>query len=620
MSPDDAARIAGAMAGRLAHRGPDDSGQWSDGAIPVALGHRRLSIFDLSAKGHQPMASPNGRYVVAFNGAIYNFKSLRGALEAAGFAFASETDTEVLLAAFEHWGIDGAVPRLSGMFAIAAWDRHERCLTLIRDRAGKKPLYFGTVGKTFGFASELKSFLELPGFERRIDPIALSHYTRHACVPAPRSIYRGIGKLQPGHLARVSLRDGEVRVETAAYWRRDDFKPTAALDYKSAVSHAESLLKAAVAERMIADVPLGVFLSGGYDSTAVTALMQEQSPRAIQTFTIGFSDPAYDESAPAAAVARHLGTAHTEVRLDAEAALAVVEHLPDIYDEPFADASQIPTVLVARAARPRITVALSGDGGDEVFGGYNRHRLAPRLWPTVRSVPGALRAGMAAALETVPAGAWTGIERFVSTQLADKVRKLANALPATTLDDLYDRLVACWTQPPVAAQCPREAPSSAGRFDAADQMMVRDFLEYLPDDILVKVDRATMAVALEARAPLLDHRLVEFMGTLPSAYKIGGGTSKRILRDIVHARVPRSMMERPKAGFDAPIAAWLRGPLKAWADDLLSPAALVSSGLLDPAPIRLAWDQHRSGRSDRQHELWCVLMLQSWMRRYNATA
>lgn len=605
-----ATELARSMASQIAYRGPDDDGVWTDGTGRVALAHRRLSIHDLSPGGHQPMASPDGRYVGVFNGSIHNFRDVRVTLEQSGVRFRSTSDTEVLLAAVQHWGLVRGLQHLSGMFAFGIWDNRDRKLYLARDRAGQKPLYYGMVGQKFAFGSELKAFLNLPGFERRIDPRAVRLYVELTHIPSPYSIYQGLNKLPPGHFAEVSARDtGEIDIKVQAYWRRGAFKPNAVLDYGTARRQAEALLIQSVNERLAADVPLGAFLSGGFDSTAVVALMQAHANSRVRTFTIASADPAYNEGEHARAVAKHLGTEHTEFKVEAKDAVGVVGDLPAIYDEPFADASQVPTVLISRLARQHVTVALTGDGGDEVFGGYNRHLYGPILWRLAKFMPH----GVARLVERMPRVG----------RVTDQIQKVARALPAASATDFYRALVRCWDVAPLVR--PDALPSlwyqspehGFGESDVAALMMHLDFVDYLGDGVLTKVDRATMSVALEARTPFLDDRLVEFMARLPTAYKVSGGVSKRLLRDLVYARVPRKLVDRPKSGFEVPVDAWLRGPLKDWAADLLDAKTLREGGLFDAETVGRAWDEHQRG-TNRDQQLWCVLMFQAWLRHYRA--
>lgn len=623
-STTPACELARNMAHALAHRGPDDRGLWTDESRHVALAHRRLAIFGLSAAGNQPMASSCGRYICVFNGAIYNHRELRRQLEADGLTFRTTTDTEVLVGAVQRWGFVDTLHRIVGMFAIAVWDRAEARLYLARDRAGQKPLYYGRVGQDFAFASELKAFLCLPGFKPTIDSTAARLYAEYGYVPAPHCIYRGLRKLLPGHYATLQM-DSTGDVMLQSYWRRSDFRPTeAAAPYEEVRRNVELLLGDAVAQRMAADVPVGAFLSGGFDSTATVALMQEFSTAPVRTFTIGSTDPAFDETQPASAIVTHLGSEHTAIPLGLDMVLNLVPDLAQIYDEPFADSSQIPTVLLARASRPYITVALTGDGGDEVFGGYNRHRFAPKVWKALRLLPLPVRRGISALSQGLSPESWEALGQLVGArgipQIANKMQKLARLLPARCPRDLYGQLLRCWTSEPLAANpMPRETPwydAADPVPDVADMMMRFDFAGYLPDDVLVKVDRGTMSVGQEARAPFLDPSVVAYVAGLPTAYKIDGDVTKRILRDIVAARVPAALIDRPKTGFDVPLATWLRGPLRDWAESLLDDRGLEESQVFDAGAVKRAWRQHQSGTANRQEELWCVLMFQQWVQRY----
>lgn len=622
--------VASFMAATLAHRGPDDAGMWDDPAAGVALAHRRLSIIDTSAGGHQPMISHSGRYAITCNGEIYNYRELRRELTGVGAQFSTQSDIEVLLAAIEQWGLPAAIAHLVGMFAFAVWDKRERLLWLARDRAGEKPLYYGSLSSGFGFASQLKALRKVPGFTGVIDLGALGGYLERAYVPAPYSIFESIRKLPPGHYAVVQPQEGKpASVTVSAYWRlSDSCERSISLSYEEARRHAESLLVNAVRGQMVSDVPLGAFLSGGIDSTVVVALMQESASRPVRTFSLGSTEHAYDEARYASAVARHLGTDHTEMYVTAEEAQAVVPELASIYDEPFADSSQIPTVLVSRLARRSVTVALSGDAGDEVFAGYNRYIFAPRIWRRTRHVPRIAQSLCAAAIRTVSTSVWDRLgavwakgrssEEF--RILGERIHKLARALPTTDQKDMYDRLVSCWLSAPHrTAVTARKSdwfaiPHRLAQEDHfAELMMYLDFVTYLPDDILVKIDRATMSTSLESRVPMLDHRLVEFVSALPFEFKVKTGTSKRILRDIINDRLPHELMNRPKTGFGVPIDIWLRGPLRDWAESLLDPVRIEQEGLLDSATVLRVWREHLAGHTQRHHELWAVLMLQAWL-------
>ena len=604
---------------------------WSDAEAGIHLGFRRLAIIDLSAAGAQPMRSASGRYVVCYNGEIYNFEALRTELSAGGRNWRGHSDTEVMLAGFETWGVERTLGRCVGMFAIALWDQKERTLLLARDRLGKKPLYWSLAGGTLLFGSELRALRVHPSFRGELNRDAIALYLRHGCFPAPHTVYRGVEQLQPGHLLRLSA-TGEPRVEP--YWQLADvvadgkLRPFTGSDAE-AVDALDGVLGQAVRERMAADVPLGAFLSGGYDSSVVVAMMQRASSRPVRTFSIGFHEAGYDEAQHAKAVAAHLGTEHTELYVTAAQAQAVIPQLPGIYDEPFADASQIPTYLVSQMARQHVTVALSGDGGDEVFAGYNRYRQAARFEQVAGRVPRAVRAMAAAGIRSVPPWAWDRAAGVLPPhvrpkQTGDKLHKLAGVL-AETGDGFYHRLISQWNEVGAALPGARE-PMTAARDPAVasivpgfvERMQYRDTLTYLPDDILTKVDRASMAVSLEARAPLLDHRVVEFAWTLPLDMKLRGGETKWLLRQLLYRHVPPALVDRPKMGFGVPIDSWLRGPLRDWAEDLLCERHLSQSGVFAPAPVRQRWAEHLSGRHNWQYALWPVLMLEAWMDRYRA--
>ncbi|HTZ10138.1 MAG TPA: asparagine synthase (glutamine-hydrolyzing) [Acidimicrobiales bacterium] len=634
------------MTGALAHRGPDDAGAVVDEDAGVALGSRRLAVVDLSPHGHQPMESPDGRFVLAYNGEIYNFGQLRHELESAGVRFRGGSDTEVLLQAAAHWGLRPALERCNGMFALALWDRHRRRLALARDRFGEKPLYYGWAGPTFLFGSELKALRAHPAFVAGVDRDALALYFRHNCVPAPYCIQPGVAKLPPATVAVLDAGDAPGTMPTPEeYWslravaerglaRRPAGpaarRPAPDGDDDAALDELDAVLGAAVSARTHADVDLGAFLSGGIDSSLVVALMQAAHPTKVKTFTIAFDDAGFDEAAEARAVAGHLGTDHHELRVTAADALDVVPRLPEIYDEPFADSSQIPTTVLAALARRTVTVALSGDGGDELFGGYNRYAWARRFWHRVEPVPLPVRRAVAAGLGAVPP-AWWDRAFGAAARLAPgpfglrmpgtKLHKLARVLPAADLHESYVTLASHSTdpaalvpgssEPPTALGAPEGWPAGAGELD---HMMYLDTVTYLPDDILTKVDRATMAASLEGRMPFLDPAVAEFAWGLPPELKVHGGTGKWLLRRLLHRYVPAALVERPKAGFGIPVGDWLRGPLRPWAEDLLDPVGLAAEGILDVAAVRRLWDEHRTGRFDRQFEVWDVLMFQAWLR------
>jgi asparagine synthase (glutamine-hydrolysing) len=624
---------ARAMARAIAHRGPDDEGAWADPDAGIALGHRRLAVVDLSPEGHQPMASASGRYVIAFNGEVYNHAAIRAEIESAGDAprWRGHSDTEAMLAAIERWGVDGALARFNGMFAFALWDRATRTLHLARDRMGEKPLYYGEVAGRFVFGSEMKALRALPGFDRPVDREALALYLRFAYVPSPRSIHAGIAKLPPATRAEVRVAEsGRIGVATHRYWDLDAVARagrTAPFAGDAAEARAElsRRLELSVGLRMVADVPVGAFLSGGVDSSLVVAVMQKLSARPVRTFTIGFDDPAYDEAPFARDVARHLGTDHTEVYVGGREALDVVPMLPRMYDEPFADPSQVPTFLVSRIARAHVTVSLSGDAGDELFAGYERYVRSERL----ARLPAALRrAGGALLSASSPARAGALLDaaqralprRLRFARPAEKLAKLAPVLGAADARTLYEGLVTQWRGAPVPASARAEAAapgllSAIGgpALDYASWMMLADQHTYLPDDILVKVDRAAMAVALETRVPLLDHDLVAWAWSLPLHLKLREGRGKFLLRTLLDEHVPRALIDRPKRGFAVPLAAWLRGPLRDWAAQLLDPVRLAKEGYLDAERVGRLWRDHLAGLRDAQDELWTVLCFEAWI-------
>jgi asparagine synthase (glutamine-hydrolysing) len=631
------AGMAESMATCLAHRGPDDSGIWVDERIGLALGHRRLSIIDLTPAGHQPMVSHCGRFVLTFNGEIYNYLDLRRELENSGAVrqWRGGSDTEVILEGMARWGIGATLERMTGMFALAVWDRAEATLHIARDRLGEKPLYYGRLQRSFVFASELKAFRVHPGWQGSIDRGALSLFLRHGYVPTPYSIYQGIHKLVPGTFLSIGL-DGTERQTT--YWSAREIveqgvaRPFGGTE-KEAVEELEQLLLRAVGRQMVADVPLGAFLSGGVDSSTIVALMQAQTARPVKTFTIGFREASHNEAEHAKAVARHLGTDHTELYVTPAEARNTIPRLPTLYDEPFSDASQIPTFLVAQLARRKVTVSLSGDGGDELFGGYNRYFIGRGMWRKVGWIPAPLRRLAGTAITSASPAQWQRLlaplamlspDHLQYANRGEKLHKLASVLAAGDPDDIYRGLTSQWKNPASVVRSGSEPPTvvteRAGWADLSDftqRMMFLDLVSYLPDDILVKVDRAAMGVSLETRVPLLDHEVVEFAWKLPLSMKLRDGEGKWLLRQLLYKYVPRELIERPKTGFEVPIGEWLRGPLRDWAESLLGEARLNQEGFFDPRPIRRIWEQHLSSRRDWQQPLWTVLMFQAWLEGEN---
>jgi len=626
------------MADTVKTRGPDDAGYWVDSDRRIGLGHRRLSIVDLSPAGHQPMVSGSGRYVVVYNGEIYNHLDCRATLAIAGakFEWRGHSDTETLLAGFDAWGIQGTVERCIGMFAFAVWDKQTNMLTLARDRVGEKPLYYGWQGTgqhaTFLFGSELKSLKAHPAFAAGIDRNALCLLMRHNYIPAPYSIYQGIAKLEAGCLLTVSLAQPEPKL--VRYWSVAAVAVAGCtLPFSGtptqAVDALEVLLKSAVQQQMVADVPLGAFLSGGVDSSSVVALMQAQSSRPVKTFTIGFNEEGYNEAVHAKAVAKHLGSDHTELYVSAQQALDVIPRLPTLYCEPFSDSSQIPTFLVSRLARQQVTVSLSGDAGDELFGGYTRYLLADKLWKKLSLIPAGSRRLAARGFSALSPHRWDALLGPVQVllpgslrqgNLGAKLHKAAGVLASSNLDALYLGLVSHCHDPASLVIGGKEpptlltgnAPELKGLNDV-QRMMALDALTYLPDDILVKVDRAGMGVSLEGRMPFLDHRVVEFAWSLPQSMKLRDGVGKWVLRQVLYRHVPKELIERPKMGFGVPIGDWLRGPLRDWAENLLDEARLQREGYFYSGPIRQKWAEHLSGERNWQYHLWNVLMFQAWL-------
>jgi asparagine synthase (glutamine-hydrolysing) len=620
------------MANTIVTRGPDDAGYWVDTASNIGLGHRRLAIVDLSSAGHQPMVSGSGRYVMVYNGEIYNHMDCRTAPQMKNASWRGHSDTETLLAGFDAWGIQGAVERSIGMFAFAVWDKTTLTLTLGRDRLGEKPLYYGWQGQgtqaTFLFGSELKALKAHPAFEAVIDRNALCLLLRHNYIPAPYSIYQGIAKLEAGCMLSVSLAQPAPKV--TRYWSaagvavKGKSVPFAGTP-DQAVDNLDTLLKFAVRQQMMADVPLGAFLSGGIDSSTIVALMQTQSTRPVKTFTIGFNEEGYNEAVHAKAVAKHIGTEHTELYVSASQAMDVIPQLPSLYCEPFADSSQIPTFLVSQLAKQHVTVSLSGDAGDELFCGYNRYQITEKLWRKLSIVPSPLRAMLAKGITTLSPSVWDGLANAIPgaaryAAFGDKLHKGAGVLASTTVDELYLGMVSHIRNPAEWVIGGQEPPTqltglrpNLDGLNAVERMMALDAISYLPDDILVKVDRAGMGVSLESRVPFLDHRVVEFACSLPLEYKLRHGQTKWPLRQVLYRYVPQALIERPKMGFGIPLHDWLRGPLRDWCEALISAERLGKEGYFQAAPIRTMWMEHLSGKKNWAHQLWGILMFQAWL-------
>ena len=634
-SAEELRRITSRMTDAIAHRGPDDDGVWVDATVGVALGFRRLAIVDLSEQGHQPMRSASGRYVIIFNGEVYNHRSLRQELESSGCGFRGHSDTEVILAAFEQWGIERAVRRFVGMFAIAVWDVNRQELSLIRDRLGIKPLFVYHHDGLVSFGSELKALMAGPEFDRALDTAALTSYLRYLYVPAPQSIFRHVVKLAPGHILTIADPTAPLR-PSVPFWSAE----TAASDGQAkqfsggdeeAIADLEALLTDAVRLRMQADVPLGALLSGGIDSSTVVALMQASADRPVKTFTIGFDQHEFDEAAHARAVAEHLGTDHTELHLTGSDALAVVPRLAEMFDEPLADPSQIPTFLVCELARREVTVALTGDGGDELFGGYNRYIQGERLIAGFERWPSLFRRYAASGLTSVSPRAWNRMRDTLrpvfpiagrTRRLGEKMHKLGDLLREESTDGMYRSLLSAWQDPEdfvvggTAAHSDR-AVGSGMQLALMERMMLADQTSYLPDDLLAKVDRASMAVSLEARVPILDHRVVELSWRLPRKFKVRDGRGKWILRQILYKHVPPALVDREKMGFSVPLAQWLAGPLRNWAGDLL--LSSETEGLLRSTVVRREWDRFLAGDSSNAAGIWAVVMFRAWQNRWLAS-
>ncbi|GAJ38355.1 asparagine synthase (glutamine-hydrolyzing) [Saccharococcus caldoxylosilyticus] len=622
------------MSMTLSHRGPDDFGIWVDPNVGISLGHRRLSIIDLSPEGHQPMHSISNRYVVVFNGEIYNHQDIRNELlsQDPQITFRGRSDTEVMLAAFEKWGVKKAVEKFVGMFAFALWDKKERVLYLCRDRMGEKPLYYGWVGDTFMFASELKALTKHPNFKQEVNRDALALYMRYSYIPSPYSIYKNIFKLQPGTLLTVDVEKNLENIEY--YWSLKNVIEVAKNEpfqgsETEAIEHLHSLIIHSVKQQMLSsDVPVGAFLSGGIDSSTVVAIMQAQSKKAIKTFSIGFYEQDYNEAQHAKAVADYLGTDHTELYVTPQEAIDVIPLLPSLYDEPLSDPSQIPTYLVAKLARKHVTVSLSGDGGDELFGGYSRYIQGKHIWKKIRNINWRYRNLLANTIFHYSEQHWDYllsnkiVNRLTKNKLyGSRIYSVAMLLKSRSFENFYRTMVSHWKIPSELVKGSQEfndnSENGNGRFhvemDDFEKMMYIDSISYLPDDILVKVDRASMGVSLESRIPLLDHRIVEFAWKLPIQYKVNNGIQKWILRQILYKYVPQQLIERPKMGFGVPIGHWLRGPLREWAEELLDEERLKVEGFFNPSLVRKKWIEHLKGEKNWQYYLWDVLMFQAWL-------
>ena len=633
--------IGADMAARIAHRGPDHQDLWIDPSLALVLGYRRLAIQDLSPAGTQPMISASGRQVLVFNGEIYNFRELRRALIDIGVAFRGHSDTEVLVEAIDHWGLNAALERARGMFAFAVWDRGQRKLTLARDHFGKKPLYYGRFGGSLVFGSELKALAAHPQFACTIDRQAVRQLLRFSWIPGTSSVFNQVRKVPPGSTLELAVPLSEATPAPSAYWSAAEAAHSASETaytggFEAAVSELDRLLAEAVRKRMIADVELGALLSGGIDSATIASLMQTQSNRPIRTFSIGFSETKYDEAPFAADIARHLGTDHTELYIGPDDLLACVPELPRIYDEPFADPSAVPTSIVSRLARQQVKVALSGDGGDEIFCGYHRYRRCLALWRRCRKWPWPMRRALTASLDALEAAAWQGLNGSEGAtgkpigKLARMPAKLAARHQGWDARNHAELFGTIRTHGHQVEDLVRDAPRAlepealvgddAGLADPIRAMMMLDVTSYLPDNNLTKLDRASMAVGLELRSPLLDQRVVEFAWRMPTDHLIDGTTSKRVLRGVLARYVPPELTDRPKRGFGVPIGTWLRGPLRDWAEDLLDPQRLAEGGILNPVGVQTLWRQHLAEWRDHKELLWSVLMFQAWWETWQTAA
>ncbi len=631
---DDLSRHCQSMADTIRHRGPDAGGVWVDPTFPLALGHRRLSIIDLTDAGAQPMVSASGRYVLSFNGEVYNFPRLRQEDGVSAYPFRGHSDTEVILAAVQHLGVEAAVSKFEGMFALALWDTEERCLWLARDRVGKKPLYYGWCGNSFLFGSELKALRQHPDFERELDRNALGQYLQYGWVSQPRSIYKKVRKLPPGSLLKIPQACEPWSASPTPYWSAADVAEHGERNrftgsYEEAIGQLDTVLHQAVGDRMVADVELGALLSGGIDSSMIVSVMQQQSDRPVKTFSIGFWEEKYNEAEYASAVAKHLKTEHHEIYVTPGQALDVVDQLPHIYDEPFADSSQIPTFLVCKLAREQLKVVLTGDGGDEQMAGYRRYQHCLKHWRNVQRIPDSARSMVQPVAGALGSGSWYFAKNYANggktvprwtRKLGKMSQRSCNWAASSPQEILANKFNKCqavdqFVSGAVSPSTPLSDPSYwADVQDPLLSMLHYDYTGYLPDDILVKVDRASMAVGLEARAPLLDHRVLELAWSLPTDYLFDGKTGKRVLRDLLMQYVPRELIDRPKRGFSVPIKEWLVGPLREWAEDLISEQTLREQGIFDVKSVRDAWRQHLYGWANHSELMWSILMFQAWWK------
>lgn len=623
------------MSGAMVHRGPDDAGCWVDPEMGVALGHRRLAIVDLSQTGHQPMVSGTGRYVITYNGEVYNFRDLKEELKPLSGEWKGGSDTEVVLSAIETWGIKGALNRFVGMFAFALWDRKDQTLCLARDRMGEKPLYYGWTGQTFVFGSELKSLCKHPRMVRQVDRTALNLYLRHNYIPAPYSIYSGVYKLLPGSILQISPNESSNReMKPEIFWSLKETCLFSAQkrpprNEKEIIDSFEAGLKTTIGQQMVADVPLGAFLSGGIDSSVVVSLMQAQSSKSVKTFTVGFKESGFDEAQHASRVAGHLGTEHNEFYLFPNDAIEMIDDLPMIYDEPFADVSGIPSILISKMTRTQVTVSLSGDGGDELFAGYDRYYWVLSLWRKLKIFPPGVRRVFRQIISAIPVNLWDTIFDLAPRPSSrfrlngDRLHKLADMITAGDMSAFYKRFVSFWHHPervvlgspePLSNPCPQYRMLDRG--GCLRSMQYWDMTSYLPDDILVKVDRASMSQSLESRAPFLDHRIVQMAMAIPNRVNAASQDRKWLLKGILAKYLPPHLFERPKKGFSVPIAQWLRGPLKTWAGDLLNPGRIEQEGFFDPALVKQKWDEHQADKRDWHYHLWSILVFQTWLRTY----